>query len=362
MGKPFKRRRAAAASKQLEASVRSDGAVLLLLDIEPDDDEDTPAHEGEPKPDDEEDVEGNREPPKEFRVLADGTTLTTKGPMVMNQAAALSVVAKALADGRDELPIDYGHGMLAFSGGHDNSRAAGWFRLEARGGELWASSISWTPTAKRAFADREYRFFSPALLLDSETRVVTEILNIALTNIPATLNQVPLVADARGPMDPNVQKLLLAMGATSVDQALAKFEAVNAEITTLLTASQTLQTEAAQAQQELATVRAEQEKGKKTQLIEQLSRDGKLSPALKTWADTQTTEQLTAFGQAAPVLAPQNRVVAKDSPSTPTALSDEQRKICKSLGITEQAFLLSLQAQSQQEHPLQFKPLATEAK
>jgi phage I-like protein len=151
-------------------------------------------------------------PPREFRLLAEGTNETSKGPIRMSAAAGAHVLRAFSELGRDRLPFDYGHAQLGFVQGYDAARAAGWFVPQVRGGELWAADIQWTPTAARALSEREFRFFSPALTLDAESREVRSLINVALTNLPATRGQAPIMASAvdATPATPESPAILLA--------------------------------------------------------------------------------------------------------------------------------------------------------
>ncbi len=84
------------------------------------------------------------------------------------------------------MSIDYDHGTDE-SGG--SSRAAGWIvDLAAKGpnGEpgIWGR-VNWTEGGARAVQGHEYRFLSPSLYHDKNTREVRFIVRAALTNNPA---------------------------------------------------------------------------------------------------------------------------------------------------------------------------------
>lgn len=135
--------------------------------------------------------------PTEFRLFAPGSNATMKGAIVMNEQAGRNILAAMAEHGSTQLPIDYDHGQV--SGGYAGAGvAAGWFVPEVRSdSSLWATDVKWTPRALAALSAREYRFFSPAVYLN-EKREIARLVNIALTNLPATRNQLPLVASAIG--------------------------------------------------------------------------------------------------------------------------------------------------------------------
>lgn len=145
-------------------------------------------------------VEGEA-PPTEFRIFRAGVNDSTKGSVTFDAEAAKAVMA-AWKDYGNDLPVDYAHAMIqglavdpALAG-----KAAGWFDLEVRDGELWAVNVRWTEAAAEALTAKEYRYISPAFYTDKDGRVV-ELVNVALTNIPATKDQDALVAASRETRD-----------------------------------------------------------------------------------------------------------------------------------------------------------------
>jgi len=93
-----------------------------------------------------------------------------------------------------DLVIDYEHQSLK----GDRAPAAGWIKhLEARADGLWAR-VEWTPQAREYLSRREYRYFSPVLRLNPETRKPTVLMQVGLTNVPAIKHLPPLVAKCGG--------------------------------------------------------------------------------------------------------------------------------------------------------------------
>jgi phage I-like protein len=138
--------------------------------------------------------------PTEFRILRAGPNKTEKGEFLFDEQAAEAVMAAYTAKGLGKLQIDYEHqSMVAPPGGGDAAKpAAGWFKPEVRAGELWATEVAWTSRAKAMLAPQdgapEYRFFSPVLRFDEDTRRIRSLKNLALTNDPAMDELHPLVA------------------------------------------------------------------------------------------------------------------------------------------------------------------------
>src|SRR5229473_7756754 len=137
--------------------------------------------------------------PTEFRIFPAGSFETTKGTFLFDAQAARKVMA-AVADWGNDYCIDYGHSMLAFFNVDPAKamKAAGWFKPQLKDGELWATDVQWTEDASKMLIAREARYISPAFDFDREDRHITELVNCALTNIPAIKKQMRLVASREG--------------------------------------------------------------------------------------------------------------------------------------------------------------------
>ncbi len=167
------------------------------------------------------------EPPTEFRIFTAGTVETTKGTFVFDEASAASVMAEYQTHGID-LMIDYDHASLASVtlDPAQAGKAAGWFNLEVRGGELWAVNVRWTPPAADALRRKEWRFMSPAFGTDDQGRV-TDLLNVAITNLPATRKLQPLMAANMKPE--NVMAALEALIAGDTEACAELLKGIIAE-------------------------------------------------------------------------------------------------------------------------------------
>lgn len=261
--------------------------------------------------------------PSEFRILAAGNNASVKGVVTMSADAGEMVLSAARAEHADaQLPIDAGHGMyLSLGGVAEDGRAFGWFTPEVRDGELWAARIQWTPAGAAALASREYRYFSPTFMRDSETNEITELLTVSLTNIPALRGIAPLAADAK-----------------EVEVTKEKFEALQAERDQLVAASATMSAELGA----LKTKLAEQEKAAAvlalSAKVDGLIKTGKLAPALKTWALSQTVESLDAYAASAPALPVTSTPVAPPAVASAEGLTAEELEVCRQGNIKPEAF------------------------
>jgi phage I-like protein len=218
------------------------------------------------------------EPPTSFRILKAGANVTNKGTVVFDAEAA-KLVAAAHAEHGADLFVDYEHKSILKQGAPvDGGKAAAWFKPVVRNGELWAEDVSWTDAAKAALKAREYRYFSPAVLHDSRGRV-HKLVNVALTNLPATKQIRALVADetpsqhkGNPTMDPTETELALftALGdpKLSLAAALGSIQALKEEAAKVKTLSD-----------ELATLKLEVTGTKVDKLLAAAKDAGKVSEA-----------------------------------------------------------------------------------
>lgn len=291
--------------------------------------------------------------PTEFRILGAGDNPTRKGLLVFDDTAAQSVASEYEAGGV-ELPLDYDHAMADPMARPADRIAAGWFRPEIRGGELWASDVRWTPKGKAAVEAREYRYTSlwgdvePLDKKGSKMRL-TRLRNVALTNTPATIGTLPLVAsEVRGDQMSNL--VLSFLEVSDESEAIEKIKATSAILADAAGAlnvpveaigaavrALVLRAEAGDAAvAELSAVRAREAEAKRDALIAQLSEAGQLPPALHLWARTQSIESLETFGAHAPrIVETKAAPVAVVPPTGPSvALTEEEKSVAKALGLS----------------------------
>lgn len=260
-----------------------------------------------------------RTPPKELRIFPMGMIDTAKGPFIFDAEAAMCVMA-AYQDQGNELFFDYDHRSLSDDGPPDSGKAAGWFALELRGDGLYAVNIRWTPAASAGLSAGEWRYFSPAFLVDDNRRICA-LINIALTNNPATKNMTPLVAAsarraAEARKDTMSKPLLVALGlaetATDAD-AIAAIATLGAPARDLLAL-----TGKGSAAEALATVRAWQDSHDKLAGVQtELS-------ALRADNDRRQVDDLIKAGKAAGKITAANeeKVRALGSPAAIGAFLD----------------------------------------
>jgi hypothetical protein len=285
-------------------------------------------------------------PPVELRLFRDGWNDTTKGRFLLDADSA-ALVLRAFAEHGVELAMDFDHGTFAPAGAKRD--VPGYIgALDYRPGEgLFATRVRWTDVGLRAISPGrdaegnptlpEYRYLSPAIRFDAESRRITAIEPVALVTWPATKNQPPIVMAATGPvpdtekpkMNPQLLMLLgLAASATENDVLSAAMKVAKERDEALAAkANANAALEAAKVERE-ALVKARDEAlvrleaTERQSLFDQGRREGKLTPALEQLFANESPEKIKAFLAAAPVieaLKPGPKPPAEGAPTSTSA-------------------------------------------
>ncbi len=172
---------------------------------------------------------GGATPPTEFRIFAAGPNVIHDAVFIFDEKAAASVMAAFQKHGADCM-IDLEHLSVADQDASVNfdPDARGWCKLELRGGELWATQVSWTPDGEARLREARQRYISPVFSYNKAAMRIESILNIALTSLPATDGLAPLVAASQmgpGPGDNTMSPEQLA----SIAEALGLGADANVE-------------------------------------------------------------------------------------------------------------------------------------
>lgn len=316
------------------------------------------------------DMAEGTEPPREFLIFPRGVMMTSKGAYLMDDRSVEMIMAAYQRHGMERLPIDYDHGMLANKPSAESSQAAGWFVPAMREGGLYATDVQWTPKAMDMLKSREFRHYSPAFDVEAgddveamyqgemvRARRISRLVNVALTNLPATREQIPLVANQL-PRDNNTQQT-----ATEATEKGTKMDLLNlfgldseasiereaAELMAAVPAARTLSDvrEAfvfAKAQAEkavelaarVAELEAEKEATERDAIVRKLSEEGKAPPAIHDFLRTLSLDQIKAYGEAAAPVVDKTEAAPA---ARPVVLSDEDEKLIQLTGINREAFI-----------------------
>ena len=257
----------------------------------------------------------------------------------LDQSIAAAVIARVDAKAGDCL-IDYEHQSLHAEWNGQPVPAAGWFKsLEWREGKgLYATGIRWTERARGLIAAREYRYISAVFSYLPQTGEVLEIVSVALTNTPALDGLDALVAARK--LTPNPQLEMADMAADEKELA-----ALTSECDSLKTNNAVLTQERDGALAELAALKAkneaaaqEAEKAVHADLLRAALTDGRITPALKPWAEKLPLAALKEYlDSAAPAAVLNKQADGKPAP-TSAALTKEEIAMCEKLGVSHDAF------------------------
>lgn len=140
-------------------------------------------------------------PPKEFRLFTFGETMNATWMGGRRESFTLT------PQGAQAIIAEWSRRNIegTFDRDHDFGDSRGTFDVEMRRDGLWISSIVWTAETLQKFKEKKLRHYSPTFdveysdkgepIRDKEGRLqICTLINIALTNYPATDNLRPLIA------------------------------------------------------------------------------------------------------------------------------------------------------------------------
>jgi len=285
-------------------------------------------------------------------------------------AGSLSALVTAFRSRGVDLVIDYEHQSLQ----GERAPAAGWIKdLEARSDGLWAR-VEWTRQARDYLLSKEYRYFSPVLRLDPETRRPLALLHLGLTNVPAIKRLAPLVAKygggaeeptARQPeqeKEEAMEKIKAWLGlapeaeaeevAGRVLEVLGEVaaalnlpaEASWPEIQEALASLKAQETSLREGRAELAALKDRWAAEAAERAVGQAVQSGKISPAQKVWAleyCRRDPEGFSTYVARAPKAVPVGELLALRSGEGPAAaeLLPEEAALCRSLHLAPEQYL-----------------------
>ncbi len=150
-------------------------------------------------------------PPTAFRIWKQGSNVTDHGPTIFSDRSAELLAAEQATRG-NRYSIDVDHMSLDKSAPIENHAAVGWFSLEVRAGELWATAIEWVnDTIRAGLSKGAWKYMSPAYDVDEDGEVIS-FLNLSLTANPATHATTALASRGAHSKDPRKMAKAKAAG------------------------------------------------------------------------------------------------------------------------------------------------------
>ena len=289
-------------------------------------------------------------PPSALRLFRDGWNDTVKGRFLLDAEGAAEILRRFAAHGV-ELAMDFDHGT--FTEGGSKRDVPGYIgALDYRAGDgLYATGIRWTEVGLRAIAPGrapdgtatvpEYRYLSPAIDFDPDTRRILGLKPVALVSWPATVGQRPLVMSAARaalptPETRTMKTVLALLGlADNADESavLAAVQSIRRERDALLTALDardlpsalgkitaltTARAELDAAQKRATDAEGRIEAAERRELLAAGKAAGKLTPALEKLFEGKPVAELRAFLDAAPAIP---ALASKGAPAQPPPAS-----------------------------------------
>jgi phage I-like protein len=173
--------------------------------------------------------------PSEFRLFRYGVNATMKGDFVFDERSAESTLAMHVKQGVPYMG-DYEHMSLVrppIKAPASITEFAPEIRQDSTGKpELWATDVHWTDDAKAEVEAGHYRLYSPAFMPDLDAdgnptpdNHINYLINVSLTNLPATYGLQPLVAasaaqtsEGDGHMEEELKALAEKLAASEKDR------------------------------------------------------------------------------------------------------------------------------------------------
>lgn len=258
-------------------------------------------------------------PPTEVVLCPAGWCENGQGGLLMDDEGARQAI-RAFNRHGVHLPIDFEHQTLGgvFAAPNGRAPAAGWItELVWRPLRGLCGKVSWCKDGADSLALRRYRYISPVVHFDVETRRVFRIHSAGLTNkpaiehIPAMVNRDPSLIGANAMEFKSKVAVALALPETSSEEEILK--AIDALVTASTSAEsansasqldrrdyETAVNRASNAEKELHEV-------KRGKFIERGAAEGKIHPLKKDWwgklydNDPATAE---SFLSGAPIASP----------------------------------------------------------
>jgi len=297
-------------------------------------------------------------PPVELMLVPAGDRVEGRDGRAWNNPNPHGVIRFFAENGLD-IPVDIEHSSQLKAPKGEAAPAMAWGKsLEVRpDGSVWGI-FDWNDAGAALVTGRQYRYYSPAYVIDRETMNIVGIKSVGLTNTP-NLEVPALNHEQKGPTM-NLAALLAALGLPSTstfDEALNHITKVKGDLTVALNAAQSppLDRFVPRADYDTALNRATAAEGKlEAQAKETLEtainteidaalKAGKITPATRGYHVEACRmegglERFKAFVAAAPSIAGDSDLDTRNPNNTTTALNSEEEKVCKMMGLSVEEY------------------------
>lgn len=265
----------------------------------------------------------------------------------------------ALASGKStDMLVDWEHQSLRCAENGKPVPAAGWCpnSLEWREGKgLYATNITWTDSAKRQIASKEYRYISCVFSYAPKTGEVAEIVSFALTNTPAIDGLDALADMARAAMSRgsnfsttgvnDMEKQVAALTAErdtlkqSTAALTAERDTLKTSVAALTTERDTLKAKVDAVEKEKAEAALAAEKAKHGELLQAALTI--VPPVFKPTLDAMSVAQLTALIETSKPLAMLNKQTDGNDGGGAHGLNETELAMCNVMKVKPEDFIKS---------------------
>lgn len=292
-------------------------------------------------------------PPSEIMLIPPGASVTGRDGRAWNNANPQGIVDWFHARNL-KIPFDIEHATELKAPKGEAAPAMAWgINLEAKpDGSIW-SSVEWTPRGAEMIMNREYSYYSPAIIFDKTTMNIVGIKSVGLTNTPNF--HIPALNRQTQQEETMTLTALLAALALSptatFDDALNSIAGLKSNLATALNQAQnpSLDKFVPKADYDLAVNRANDAEGKLTAQaketleaainseIDAALQAGKITPATKEYHVAQCRQEggldrFREFVKAAPAVGESSGLDKKKPGEEGAALNAEEAKIAAMFG------------------------------
>ena len=309
----------------------------------------------------------NGQVPEWVQVFPQGMVKSTKGDFTVDSESATLIMNWFKQRGND-LVIDYEHQTLEGV----QAPASGWVKEFAdRGADgIWAR-VDWTEKAKEYIANKEYRYFSPVVVVRSRDRKAVALHSIGLTNAPAISGMKPIVnkdGKDENEEDDGMELLaliagILGLGADATEETVVaalkalketKIPPAHKEVLNLLDLKEDASLVEIKGRvialknpdgyvkaEEFLALKDKLNIRDRDELVTLALTSGKITPAQKGWAEEYALKDpqgFKAFVEAAPQVVPLKQVATATQDNRGTVPDETQLSINKMLGVDNETF------------------------
>ena len=309
--------------------------------------------------------------PAWIQIFPAGPELATVDGRAFKMTDPQAFVDAQRASNAKPILVDYDHLSSFMPEENGDQTAAGWIEeLEVRDGEIWAR-VAWTIRAAEQIAGREWRFVSPEFRVNKKSGEIAMLDAVALVNRPAfqmkaLARKAKELASATKTGDtPMLKAIAKALGLSddaTEEQILTAISAKDTELETAKASKTTPSTTEfmPRADYDQVLARAETAEGKLTEAQDAARKDeveamiasvvsaGKIAPASKdhyvalAMASDDGFEEVKKLTDTLPKITDPSNL--DDKSTTASGLSDEDREMCATLGVSEEDYAKQLAA------------------